>query len=80
MVCCYSFYDWIDNKGVLKMKPIKDCEWRVQIYGFSWDAYSFNKSGVDELASKDNFASEGFVKRNWECFAKLNGIKKWRYI
>ncbi len=78
------------------MKAIKDCEWEVKlektislgtkhkfIYLWkaevAWDGLSSSPTGILDISS------EGWMplresKKEWECFAKLNGIKKWKYV
>ena len=72
------------------MKAIKDCEWRVRLEiclngPYYWSANPKQELGVrhrcgKDFVSKANFKSEYGAKRNWEKFAKINKIKKWRYV
>ena len=68
------------------MKAIKDCEWEVKIYEgryFKWGATS-KKNNFGLLwqfhCGTEYLTSEQSAKHNWERFAKLNGIKKWKYV
>ena len=67
------------------MKAIKDCEWEVSIIpldlNYRWQACTHDTVGF--LSSTFDYrwlSSKQSAKRNWEKFAKLNGIKKWKYV
>lgn len=67
------------------MKAIKDCVWEVEIRGVYasgrrlWYAKFENEFGFGDFQSKPlDIAIE--AKHNWEHFAKINKIKKWRYV
>ncbi len=70
------------------MKAIKDCEWEVRLIvqgklslGIRWEAHSEDMTGnAGDTFNSVWWASKSTAKRNWECFAKLNKIKKWRYV
>jgi len=73
------------------MKAIKDCKCEVRIddkskYGankpFSWVVYVSKNKNQNQLyfQSFDDFKTLKGVKKNWETFAKLNGIKNWKYV
>lgn len=67
------------------MKALKDLEWKVHIIGVAqhwWVAESTKQAGlVSDSLVMDNFMyTISGVKRNWQRFAKLNGIKKWKFI
>ena len=69
------------------MKAIKDCEWEVSlnisIGCWFWSAkVNDSKTGVFciDFESRKGYSRKEQVKRNWEKFAKLNKIKRWRYI
>ena len=72
------------------MKAIKDCEWEVRIWDnnpsnhtWLWGAEKIDlyAAGLDEtyLGCSGMFNKEYLAKRNWERFAKLTKIKKWKY-
>ncbi len=70
-----------------EMKAIKDCEWRVgikgdKIVGIDWRADTNDFTGIINFfqSRQYHYKSKKSTKRNWEKFAKLNGIKKWQYI
>jgi hypothetical protein len=66
----------------------RDAFWKVDIRrvgsasGFYWAAITDDNTGA-EYGQK---GMDGFVKhangarRNWEAYAKLNGITKWEYV
>ena len=63
------------------MKAISQCEWEVnidmEISGFyTWSVLS----GTICADQRQLYKTESSAKRNWEKFAKLNKIKKWKYI
>jgi len=72
------------------MKALKDCEWRIKIIYRSdfqtWKYYWMVGLDVAQLAGIDtSFYGKMFKKRqgaklNWERFAKLNGIKNWKFV
>ena len=65
------------------MKAIKDCEWEVEILTpLWWIARAFvGKAGMGfHITSHKRYATQRSAKRNWEQFAKLNKIKKWKYV
>ena len=71
------------------MKAIKDCEWGIWIQedstpekkGFWWVAEAIEDTGLyTHLVMENYFKLKSSVKRNWGRFAKINGIKKWRYV
>ncbi len=71
------------------MKAIKDCEWEVKsinkyTIGWIWVAFTSDDSGIDNSLYMDTdgkpLSTRRQVKYNWERFAKLNKIKKWRYV
>ncbi len=73
------------------MKAIKDYKWEIHIHlcemrteptlreFWEWTTM-FNLCGLKDVSSKKYFSSEKVAEENWEKFAKLNGIKKWRYV
>ena len=68
------------------MKAIKDCEWEISIrkvegHVYEWCAISccWGESGVFRFLGMEEFGDETACRRNWRKFAKLNGIKKWRF-
>lgn len=70
------------------MKVIKDCEWEVYIEKTGGTKYLWyvSKANDDEhcaiqrLLSEFDYKTKQSAKRNWERFAKLNKIKKWKYV
>ena len=66
------------------MKAIKDYKWKVEIIKsisfipkeYYWKALNYHHSFIGGRYYK----SEKSAKRNWEKFAKINGIKHWRYV
>jgi len=63
------------------MKAIKDCECKVRIFHhphFDDYTWAFEGNGISVWAT-NSFRTESGCKRNWERFAKINGIKKWKY-
>lgn len=68
------------------MKAINKCEWVVQIaYWYeSPKCYRWHVLNLDGIYLGDNrdkgFTSRASAKRNFLKFAKVNGIKKWRFV
>jgi hypothetical protein len=70
------------------MKAIKDCKWYIEIADFlDGSGHCYWVAGTDDNTSSDLDTLTGYdfktlqgCKRNWERFAKINGIKKWKYI
>ncbi len=69
------------------MKAIKDCEWEVELCNAILDnknkhwwsiSISVGKETA-EITSNGSWISKYLAKRNWERFAKVNKIKKWKY-
>jgi hypothetical protein len=67
------------------MKSISNAKWEVRIqeidiYGFFWVANNISKeSGIWDLTMVDYCGSERKGKNNWLKFAKVNGIKNWKF-
>jgi len=67
------------------MKKLTDCEWRVRLDGeeaesqYWWYAYTDNNSDVEFLMMESWTKTKSGAKRNWQRFAKLNGIKHWKW-
>lgn len=67
------------------MKTIKNCKWKVKVFNNSygqwyWSIFMPEDCGVADIIGGDPSSSRKEAKHNWECFAKINDIKKWRYI
>jgi len=69
------------------MKAIKYCAWEIQIgysnniFCYNWWAWALNVGFVSPLKSSYyNYKTKRSAKRSWERFAKLNRIKKWKYV
>jgi hypothetical protein len=70
------------------MKAIKDCEWKVSICnsnylgikGYFWWANSKEITGIYGHQESIIVKSKKEAKHNWEKFAKINKIKKWKYV
>ncbi len=63
------------------MKAIKDCEWEIKIDMEVSGFYTWSGSlRTIYVAQRQLYNTEQSAKRNWERFAKLNKIKKWKYI
>ena len=69
------------------MKAIKDCSYKVKIEKnyvlpqYWWTTYSKQTTGLDqELGMEGNKGTIELAKRDWEKFAKINKIKKWKFI
>jgi len=67
------------------MKKLTDCEWRVIIDCEKtkcwWYAYTYDNCDVDiECLMMEGYTKTKLgTRRNWEEFAKLNGIKHWKW-
>jgi len=67
------------------MKSIKSAKWDVYIHGVGsgrcqWTIDTRNSIGVkSDFPSERSFVSSAATRKNWEQFAKVNGIKNWRY-
>ena len=71
------------------MKAIKDCEWKVRIIdssgysknnGYFWEADSKTNPLLYDLVMPGYAASDRSARRNWLRFAKVNGIKRFKFV
>ena len=68
------------------MKAIKDCEWEVKVFDNSygqwfWSAFiSDEDSDVADVIGGNPSDSKKEAQEDFECFARVNKIKKWRYV
>lgn len=69
------------------MIAIRNCNYRVKIEKnivlpeYWWTTYSKQDTGLDqELSMLGELETKELAKKNWEQFAKVNKIKKWRYM
>ena len=71
------------------MKAIKDCEWEVEITKIPHEELYYFRASASQNVGLNVFGSnlqgrhhrrKYLAKRNWECFAKLNKIEKWKYV
>lgn len=67
------------------MKAIKDCLWGVtidynMICGYFYWASTADESGFYGQLEGIGQRTKKSAKKEWEKFAKLNEIKKWKYI
>lgn len=73
------------------MRALKDCEYEVGFYvsqgTIGWEAQTNSDNGIDMgvLDSGLLFKADGSsistmaAATNWKRFAKINGIKKWKF-
>lgn len=74
------------------MKALRECSWKIEILqctcncgGFYWSANPGQEADVrhqcgEDFVSKSLFKTTELAVRNWEKFAKLNRIKKWKIV
>jgi hypothetical protein len=73
------------------MKAIKDCKLEVEVDDYTkyqadkpfyWSAYASKnkKENLLYFQCLTDFKTLAKAKKNWETFAKLNGIKNWKYV
>ena len=68
------------------MKAIKDCEWEIKVFENSygqwfWSAFPLDEdSGIADIIGGNPSNTRKEAQEDWECFAKINEIKKWKYI
>lgn len=69
------------------MKAIEDQSFKIRIDIFGNPdikgnaIYAWNINvGKNITIDSDNYRTEKAAKKSWEQFAKLNGIKNWKYV
>lgn len=79
--------DHSECEEITEVKPLSEAKWNVEIknngrrsHPFYWYATTTDNVGMGmELLQDENSSTNQGSKTEWEYFAKINGIKNYKY-